>query len=221
MISTIRYLLICAGILIIGYNIYQYIDHQLSSRKALQEAVLLLDTAAVQEGTESGSGIVPTAAGQALAAVGSEVEDPYEGRAKFQPEDDEVIGILEIPKINAKLPVIEGTEEQMLKRGVGHYTSSAFPLDGEQILLSGHRDTVFRKFGQLSIGDRFIVELPYGRFEYEMRKSEIVESDDTTVIRSMGEEVLTISTCYPFRYVGDAPQRYIIYAYPVAPEGNS
>src|SRR5699024_10734862 len=79
----------------------------------------------------------------------------------------------------------------------------------------GHRDTVFRRFGELEIGDRFIVEMPYGTYEYEMRESEIVGADDTSVIRPMGEEVLTVSTCYPFSYIGNAPDRFVLYAYPV------
>lgn len=103
----------------------------------------------------------------------------------------------------------------MLDKGVGYYSASVFPSDGEQILLSGHRDTVFRKFADLKIGDRFIVKMPYGTFEYEMKSSKIVDKNDTSVIRSMGEEVLVLSTCYPFHYVGPARDRYVIYAYPV------
>ncbi len=134
---------------------------------------------------------------------------------KFEPEVHEVIGVLNIPKIDAKLPIVEGTDEEQLEVGVGHYTTTAFPGEAEQILLSGHRDTVFKRFGELEEGDRFIVEMSYGTFEYEMRKTDIVDENNTRVIRSMGEEVLTLSTCYPFGYIGPAPNRYIIYAYPV------
>jgi sortase A len=137
-------------------------------------------------------------------------------REKFQPKKNETIGVLRIPKIDANLPIVEGTDPEDLKKGVGHYTSTVFPGDQDQILLSGHRDTVFRRFGELKQGDRFIVELPYGTFEYEMKDFKIVKADDTTIIRSTKpNEVLTLSTCYPFRYVGSAPDRYIIYAYPV------
>ncbi|MBO9129771.1 class D sortase [Bacillus sp. 165] len=138
-------------------------------------------------------------------------------RTEFMPKQNGTLGILRIPKIDANLPIIEGTDPEDLKKGVGHYTSTAFPGDQDQILLSGHRDTVFQRFGELKPGDRFIVELPYGTFEYEMKNSRIVKADDTTVIQSTKpDEVLTLSTCYPFRYVGSAPERYIIYAYPVS-----
>ena len=104
----------------------------------------------------------------------------------------------------------------MLARGVGHYPTTALPGGNEQILLSGHRGTVFQRLGELQPGDRFIIEMGYGRYEYAMHRATIVAADDTTIIAPQGEEVLTLSTCYPFGYIGSAPDRYIIYAYPIA-----
>lgn len=143
-------------------------------------------------------------------------EEPKEPKkADFDPEPNETIGILKIPKLDYELPIIEGTDEEMLAKGVGHFKSTAFPGEGEQILLSGHRDTVFRRFNELKNNDIFIVELPYGTFKYKMADAKIVDADDRTVIRKMGEEVLVLSTCYPFTFIGDAPDRYVIYAYPI------
>lgn len=133
----------------------------------------------------------------------------------FVAKSDEVIGVLSIPKLNRSIAIVEGTDETQLGQGVGHYDTTAFPGQGEQILLSGHRDTVFREFGELEIGDRFVVDMPYGTFTYEIASTEIVDAEDRTIIRSMGEEVLTVSTCYPFSFIGFAPDRYILYAYPV------
>ncbi|MFC4736841.1 class D sortase [Bacillus daqingensis] len=136
--------------------------------------------------------------------------------SSFQAHENESFAVLDIPKLGRSLPIIEGTDADSLAKGVGRVASTAYPGEGEQIVLSGHRDTVFRDFGQLEIGDRFIVTTPYGEFEYEMRETEIVDEDDTSVIREMGEEVLVVSTCYPFHLVGTAPERYVIYAYPVS-----
>ncbi|WP_252315694.1 class D sortase [Sinobaca sp. H24] len=133
----------------------------------------------------------------------------------FNPQTGEGIALLHIPSLDAELPVVEGVDANSLRKGVGHMAETALPGQGEQILLSGHRDTTFTDFGELEIGDRFIVELPYGTYEYEMRDSEIVDREDRSIIRPMGEEVLTLSTCYPFHYLGDSPERFIIYAYPV------
>ncbi|KAF0820630.1 MULTISPECIES: class D sortase [unclassified Cytobacillus] len=125
----------------------------------------------------------------------------------------EAIGILKIPRLEAELPIIEGTDEDELEKGVGHYSTTAFPGQPDQILLSGHRDTVFRSLGELKIGDIFKISMPYGEFTYEITDSRIVDADDTTVIRSTApHEILTVSTCYPFSYVGNAPSRYILNA---------
>ncbi|MBN8202412.1 class D sortase [Bacillus sp. NTK034] len=128
-------------------------------------------------------------------------------------EQGEAIGILKIPRLKAELPIIEGTDEDDLEKGVGHYSTTVFPGQPDQILLSGHRDTVFRSLGELEIGDIFEVSMPYGEFTYEITDSKIVDADDTTVIRSTApNEILTVSTCYPFSYVGNAPSRYILNA---------
>ncbi|ARK29075.1 class D sortase [Halalkalibacter krulwichiae] len=131
-------------------------------------------------------------------------------------KDGDVIGTLYIPRLEKEIPIISGTDEEELSRGVGHYTSTVLPGQSDQILLSGHRDTVFRNFGQLENGDEFIVHMPYGSFTYEMFESKVVDANDRTVIRSTApNEILTLSTCYPFHLVGAAPDRYIIYAKPV------
>ncbi|WP_282142118.1 class D sortase [Cytobacillus oceanisediminis] len=128
-------------------------------------------------------------------------------------EQGEAIGILKIPRLKAELPIIEGTDEDELEKGVGHYSTTVLPGQPDQILLSGHRDTVFRRLGELEIGDIFEVSMPYGKFTYEITDSKIVDAGDTTVIRSTApNEILTVSTCYPFSYVGNAPSRYILNA---------
>ncbi|WP_260866957.1 class D sortase [Paenibacillus sp. Y412MC10] len=192
------------GMIIVSIAIFQYTDHQMKLKHALAQAEAL---------TEAKSKDAP-ASTKPLNTTSSPSKSLI-NRQQFDPKENDVIGLLEIPKIDAKLPIIEGTDEEMLDKGVGHYSPSVLPTDGEQILLSGHRDTVFRKFADLEIGDHFIVNMPYGTFEYEMKSSKIVDKDDTSVIRSMGKEVLVLSTCYPFHYVGPAPDRYVIYAYPV------
>lgn len=178
-------LLILAGIALVAISINQLFQQKEKTARSLDEARLIV----------------------------ADREEKDENKP-FSPNENEVIGILHIPKLGKSLPIIEGTDEEMLEKGVGHHLATKYPGDNEQILLSGHRDTVFMKFGELEEGDRFIVEMPYGRYEYVMKEAEIVDADNTTVIGPKGEEVLTLSTCYPFNYIGSAPERYIIYAYP-------
>lgn len=134
----------------------------------------------------------------------------------FDPKFGEIIGILSIPAIKAEIPIIEGTDEDDLEKGVGHYKGTAYPTQKDQIVLSGHRDTVFRKIGELEIGDHLIFKTTYGEFTYEIEKTKIVAANDRTIIGSSApDEVLVVTTCYPFSYVGTAPDRYIIYAKPI------
>ncbi|MBP1947108.1 class D sortase [Virgibacillus litoralis] len=134
----------------------------------------------------------------------------------YQFEKGEIFGVLHIPSIKAELPIIEGTGEEELKQGVGHFIGSSYPMQNNQIVLSGHRNTVFQNLGDLVIGDYIVVEMLDGEYKYEIKYTEIVDADDRTVIRSTApNEILTLTTCYPFSYIGNAPKRYIVYAEPV------
>lgn len=125
------------------------------------------------------------------------------------------MGIFYIPRLDREIPIIEGTDEDELAQGVGHFSSTGLPGDNRQILLSGHRDTVFRQFGELKVGDELHIKMEYGTFIYVIEDYEIVDANDRTVIQpSREEEYLTVSTCYPFSFIGGAPDRYILYAYP-------
>ena len=190
--------LLISGVALIGYAAFQIHWHHASAEKALAIAEEMITTQKESDQADSES-----------------VGELYKtGALRYQVDD--VIGILSIPALEETYPIIEGTDEEMLMKGVGHYATTALPGGNEQILLSGHKGTVFQRLGELQPGDRFIVDMGYGSYEYEMRESEIVAADDTTVITPRGEEVLTLSTCYPFSYIGSASERYIIYAYPVA-----
>lgn len=190
--------LLISGVALIGYAAFQIHWHHASAEKALAIAEEMITTQKESDQADSES-----------------VGELYKtGALRYQVDD--VIGILSIPALEETYPIIEGTDEEMLMKGVGHYATTALPGGNEQILLSGHKGTVFQRLGELQPGDRFIVDMDYGSYEYEMRESEIVAADDTTVITPRGEEVLTLSTCYPFSYIGSASERYIIYAYPVA-----
>ncbi|OIK11414.1 class D sortase [Bacillus sp. MUM 13] len=135
--------------------------------------------------------------------------------AKPHAENGEVIGILQIPLLNKELPIVEGADEDDLEKGVGHVSSTSLPGGHSQIVLSGHRDTVFRKLGTLRKSDELTIQLNNKSYTYIIYRTYIVDKDDTTVIRSTDpEEILTLSTCYPFSYIGHAPKRYVIEAKP-------
>jgi sortase A len=135
-----------------------------------------------------------------------------------RPNIGENIGNLIIPVLKRVIPIIEGANEDELKKGVGHFDQSVLPGETNNSVLSGHRDTVFRELGKLKIGDELTTETSAGTFTYIIKQTRIVHKDDKTVIVPTDHAVLTVTTCYPFRYIGDAPDRYIITADLIEPK---
>lgn len=180
----IIYLLILLGIGITGYAGYQILQSDIMTEQSLKEA----------EGL--------------LAKPEGQVDEPT-----FEPGNGEVVGLLSLPKIESELAIVEGTDPDELAKGVGHYKGSFYPNQGGQIVLSGHRDTVFKRVGELELGDELVMKMPYGEVAYEIVNAKIVDADDTSIITLQNEEEeLILTTCFPFGYIGDAPERYIIYA---------
>ncbi|HAQ07522.1 MAG TPA: class D sortase [Bacillus bacterium] len=129
-----------------------------------------------------------------------------------RPKKGEMIGNLTIPKLEADLPIYHGTDEDELEKGVGHFAGSVLPGEKDNSVLSGHRDTVFRELGKVGKGDLLVVSTSAGQFTYKIRKVRIVDADDRTVIVPKPRATLTVTTCYPFDFIGDAPERYILIA---------
>ena len=128
------------------------------------------------------------------------------------PAEGDDIGILMIPALNLKLPLLQGTGAETLKKGVGHFTQSVLPGETDNCVVSGHRETIFRQLGKLKIGDQLIVQTSSGTFTYEVNGMRIVHADDKTVIVPTDHAVLTMTTCYPFNTPGYYPDRYIVSA---------
>jgi sortase A len=129
-----------------------------------------------------------------------------------KPKVGDVIGTLSIPKLKKTITIIEGTGSKELKLGAGHYVGSVLPGVSDNSVLAGHRDSVFRNLGELKLGDLMTVRTSYGTFVYEVHKIRIVNANDRTVIVPTKDAVLTLSTCYPFRFIGNAPKRYVVQA---------
>jgi sortase A len=140
------------------------------------------------------------------------LDNPAQGANVEYPAAGDNIGSLTIPALKQKLPIIEGTGTDELKKGVGHFIQSVLPGQEDNCVLSGHRDTVFANLGKLKIGDQLIVQTSAGTYTYEIKGIRIVHKDDKTVIVPADHAILTVTTCYPFSYIGNAPDRYILIA---------
>lgn len=126
----------------------------------------------------------------------------------------EAMASLYIPSLESKYETYWGADDATLKRGVGMYVSewTTTPDEKGHTVLSGHRDTVFSELGELETGEQMFLEYEDRRYEYEIEKIWITDADDLTVIVRKDIATLTLTTCYPFQYIGAAPDRYIIQA---------
>ncbi len=158
---------------------------------------------------------IPTTPAVEQVTPGRDATSSATSRAVTYPRDPvggQVMGSLSIPALKQKLPIIEGTSDADLKKGVGHFIQSVLPGAQDNCVLSGHRDTVFSKLSQLKIGDVFITQTAAGTFTYAIRRIRIVGKNDRTVIVPTDHAVLTVTTCYPFYFIGSAPDRYVLIA---------
>ncbi|MEZ0481494.1 class D sortase [Planococcus sp. SSTMD024] len=127
-------------------------------------------------------------------------------------EQGEEVGRLVIPSIETGYSTYWGADEATLDQGVGMYVSewTTTPDQQRHTVLSGHRDTVFTGLEEMKKGDSVFLEYEGQRYEYAIEKIWITDAEDRTVIVDKSEATLTLTTCYPFDYIGYAPDRYII-----------
>jgi sortase A len=128
--------------------------------------------------------------------------------------------ILRVPKAAIEVPILEGTDDLTLNRGVGHIPGTSLPGHSGNIAITGHRDGFFRGLKDLTTGDTIEVVLHNQTDKYLVRNIKIVLPSDTSVLNQTDDSTLTLITCYPFYYVGSAPQRYIVQASLITPNSN-
>lgn len=122
------------------------------------------------------------------------------------------LAVLRIDRVGIDVPVYDGAEGPSLDRGVGRIRGTA-RVDAEGNLgIAGHRDGFFRPLKDIVVGDRIELETAEGRLAYRVTSIDVVEPDDVSVLAKTPNRSITLVTCYPFYFVGHAPQRYIVKA---------
>lgn len=122
------------------------------------------------------------------------------------------IGRLEIPRIDLSVVVMPGEDEDTLRRAVGHLSDTPMPWNGGNTALAGHRDTFFRSLEHVRVGDDIHLDTPHGPFRYRVHRTVVVEPDELWVLDQSAKSTLTLITCFPFRFIGAAPKRFIVQA---------
>ena len=122
------------------------------------------------------------------------------------------LAVLSIPKIHLEVPVFEGTDDVTLDRGVGRITGTARPGQAGNLGIAGHRDGFFRGLKDVTTGDEIKLALPEGEATYVVDQITVVTPQDVSVLQPRPISSITLVTCFPFYFVGSAPERYIVSA---------
>lgn len=122
------------------------------------------------------------------------------------------IGSMAIPRIGLSAVVAEGAGEAALRRAVGHVPGTALPGQLGNVGLAGHRDTFFRPLRNIRLNDIIVVATARGEFRYRVVSTSVVGPHAVEVLDPTAEETVTLVTCYPFSYIGAAPNRFIVRA---------
>lgn len=123
-----------------------------------------------------------------------------------------LMGRMEIPRLGLSVAVSEGTEESTLRHSAGHISGTALPGRAGNVGIAGHRDTLFRPLRNIRRNDVILLTTLQGEFRYRVVSTKTVSPSDVAVLSPNGSEILTLVTCYPFYFVGPAPDRFIVRA---------
>lgn len=151
-----------------------------------------------------------------LLADGSAARDLSQAReaagARAASRAGHAWGRLELPRLGLSALVAEGIDASTLSVAAGHFPLTAFPGEGGNVALAGHRDTVFRLLEHVRRNDVVRLDTPDGVFEYRVEWHAVVDPTRTDVVEPTHASLLTLVTCYPFAFLGRAPLRFVVRA---------
>lgn len=133
--------------------------------------------------------------------------------ASLQTETRLPIALFEIPRLKLRAAILEGTDEAALNRGLGHIEGTPSPGEEGNVGIAGHRDGLFRCLKDVKPGDELRLTSKGKTQRYWVSEIRIVMPEEISVLDPTGQAALTLVTCYPFYYQGDAPKRFIVRAY--------
>lgn len=125
---------------------------------------------------------------------------------------ESVIGLLDIPRLSLSVIAVEGDDNHTLRIAAGHLPDTPLPWQEGNASFAGHRDTFFRALRDLRAGDDIGMATVHGTFRYRVTRTLVVNPGDLSVLQPNDGTALTLITCYPFSYLGDAPQRFVVQA---------
>jgi sortase A len=122
------------------------------------------------------------------------------------------LGLLEIPRLGISATVVSGDDEDALSAAAGHLRDTPQPWEPGNSAIAAHRDGLFRPLKRIQRGDLIRLQTPRGNLEYRVEELKVVRPTDLSVLQPRRTDSITLITCYPFNYVGSAPQRFNVQA---------
>lgn len=122
------------------------------------------------------------------------------------------LAVLRIRRLGIEVPVLEGTDDWTLNRAAGHIGDTAAPGEDGNCGIAAHRDGFFRALKDARVGDVLELETRRGALTYRVDRIWVVQPEDVSVLDPTPRPAITLVTCFPFYFVGSAPQRYIVRA---------
>ena len=147
-----------------------------------------------------------------LDAILSSGPAPTVHVSRPRPAPGSMIGRIEIPRLGVSAIIRAGSDARTLRLAVGHIPGTAFPGESGNIGLAGHRDTFFRRLRDIRVDDEIRIVTPEETYAFRVERTSVVKPRDTWVLNETPAPALTLVTCYPFTYVGSAPDRFIVRA---------
>ncbi len=221
-LAVVPFVLVLVGLLLISIGFFRYVENE----SVLALFLLNRDSAALHDFSGDAWGEVTPTVEETLPemeshTISTEAENSGERLKVPFYYIGQQFASLRIPSIDVDLPVFQGDREREFSRGVGHFPGSFFPGQNGNILLAAHRTGNFRTFEYIEAGDPVHMETTYGTFVYQVDEIRITDGDDMSIAANTSTERLTMYTCYPFEYFGNAPQRYVVICSLVESEVNA
>ena len=155
--------------------------------------------------------VVCTVALAFLYVIGMGAESQLAILYQDLPKYGERIGEIAIPRLKLAVPVYEGDDEAILKRGAGHVPHTALPGQPGNVCIAAHRDKFFRALRFIKPRDEIVLDTGQGKMRFVVTSTSIVKPSDVQVLLPAPNRDLTLVTCYPFYYVGHAPKRFVVF----------
>ncbi|WP_243122215.1 class D sortase [Clostridium thermarum] len=197
---TFGILLILIGCIIIGMAFYISYMGERKQKELLAEYERVLYK--IGQDTMEDNGAASSGDERDAVAVDNNLENNPE-EVKSAGENNKAIAILEIPRIELTVAVVQGTEPKDLKYAVGHFENTAMPGENGNFCVAGHRSYTyseyFNRLDELEKGDKIIAKTEKGTFEYEVYEKTVVEPTEVAVLEPTKEATITLVTCTPIR----------------------